>query len=89
MRYKFDALEYYQTDIDWFAFNFVILCIHFGFTRFLILVHRGEYKLMDKKGEDTNKIVNFDNYGWSQVYMMITMIVIRVLCLLIMGQVRT
>lgn len=27
-RYKKDALEYYDLDIDWFAFNFVMLSLH-------------------------------------------------------------
>lgn len=27
-RYKQDALEYYDIDIDWFAFNFVMIFLH-------------------------------------------------------------
>ena len=27
-RWKFDALDYYDLDIDWFAFIFVMFCVH-------------------------------------------------------------
>ena len=84
-RYKFDALEYYQHDIDWFAFNFVMLCLHAAFARFIYLTHKGTYKLKDKE----DKVITFDSFGWGQIYVMISMIAIRFICLILLAQVRT
>ena len=30
LRYKHDAIEYYELDIDWFSFQFVLFFTHFN-----------------------------------------------------------
>jgi len=37
LRYKSDAIEYYELDIDWFSFQFVLLFVHvFGLISHLV-----------------------------------------------------
>jgi hypothetical protein len=62
-----------------------MLCIHCAFTRFIFLVHEGVYELKDKK----DNFITFENFGWGQIYLMITMIAIRFFNLILMAQVRT
>ena len=46
-RFKFDALEYYKTDIDWFGFIMIFLCIDIFVA---ILIETG--KLSSAKPDD-------------------------------------
>jgi len=72
-RYKFDALEYYYRDIDWFAFNFVMLCLHISMTSYLIQTHRGIYHLDNPEGVR----VTTETYGNTELVLMGVLTVIR------------
>lgn len=49
------------------------------------MVHEGVYEMRDKK----DNFITFENFGWGQIYLMITMIAIRFFNLILMAQVRT
>jgi len=62
-----------------------MLAIHAAFTRFIILVHKGTYSMRDKE----DKLISFESFGWGQVYIMITMVIIRFVSMILMAQIRT
>lgn len=52
-RYKYDAIEYYKLDMDWFAFIFIFFaidCCTYGIVSFKILADTQDGKLIDDKG---------------------------------------
>jgi hypothetical protein len=53
-RYKFDALEYYNTDVDWFAFIFIMFVINLSiagaeWTEVLKEFYTGDNKVTSKE----------------------------------------
>ena len=77
-------MEYYQNDIDWFALNFIMLCVHGGVIKYIIMVHKGTYQL-----KDHNQIVTFETFGWGQIYLIVALLVIRLISLILMSTMRT
>ena len=53
-RYKYDALEFYDEDINWFAFSFVMLGLNLHMLDFLVRAHANEVKFVDESGLQIN-----------------------------------
>ena len=83
-RYKYDALEFYDEGINWFAFSFVMLGLDAHLLRFLLEAHSNEVKLVDESGMQ----INDQTYGKQEIYFMISLVVARVITVLIFSRMR-
>jgi len=47
-RYKYDALDYYIDDINWFSFSIMLIGIHLNGIGLVNLIHSGKVKWIDE-----------------------------------------
>ena len=73
-RYKFDALDYYKVDVEWFSFGCVLLVINITGLKYVIDIHSGSIRWINAQGV----LVNDDSYGRGEIYQLYLLIAGRV-----------
>lgn len=73
-RYKFDALDFYQNDLNWFSFGFIMLGIHANGLGLLTVIHKGSFRWIDDSGVE----VSDKTYGHGEVYLMYLVFAARI-----------
>ena len=57
-RYKYDALDFYKADIEWFSLCFMMIGIHLNGLIMLKKIQRGDLVWLDKEGKRVTDTTN-------------------------------
>jgi hypothetical protein len=69
-RYKFDAIDYYKIDLEWFSFGFVMLVINITGLNYVSAIHSGEIRWINAQGV----LVTDESYGRGEIYQLYLLI---------------
>lgn len=83
-RYKFDAIDYYKTDLEWFSLGFVMLVINITGLNYVLAIHSGKIRWINAQGV----LVNDDSYGRGEIYQLYLLVAGRFAQLVIMSTMR-
>lgn len=76
-RYQFDALNYYRTDIDWFAFSFIMILLSVYIFCEVRKLHNGKKTVLTKNDQS----IDYSKYGDFELYVLVFHVLFRIFVL--------